>query len=142
MLDDKGELDNLVCMACGRADVLAWPSVVAEWITVLIHLHLYYKDIQVPSVFEIMERIEKTNNLILKNATRVDEVNINEVERMVGTDVAQVQQVDDGMEARFTSLDMGVDADNGENDTVGVRVLCAMKPPERCLQEDEVYRFA
>jgi hypothetical protein len=104
LLDDKGELDNLVRMACGRADILARPSVVAEWITVLIHVHLYYKDIEVPSVIDIMKRIDKTNNSILKNATRVDEVDVNEVERMVGTDVAQVQQVDDGVEARFTSL--------------------------------------
>ena len=32
--------------------------------------------------------------------------------------------------------------DDGESKTVGVRVSCAMKPPERYLQEDEVYRFA
>jgi hypothetical protein len=25
---------------------------------------------------------------------------------------------------------------------VGVRVSCAIKPPEQCLQEDDVYRFA
>jgi hypothetical protein len=142
LLDDKGELDNLVRMACGRADILARPSVVAEWITVLIHVHLYYKDIEVPSVIDIMKRIDKTNNSILKNATRVDKVDVNEVERMVGTDVAQVQQVDDGVEARFTSLDAGMGEDNGGSDNVGIRVSCAIKPPERCLQEDEVYRFA
>jgi hypothetical protein len=114
----------------------------AEWITVLIHVHVYYKDIQVPSVIDIMKRIDKTNNSILKNATRVDEVDVNEVKRMVGTNVAQVQQVDDGVEARFALVDVGMGEDNGESNSVGIRVSCAIKLPERCLQEDEVYRFA
>jgi hypothetical protein len=142
LMDDKGELDKLVHMACGRADILARPSVVAEWITVLIHVHVYYKDLEVPSAIEIMKRIDKTNNSILKKATRVDEVLINEVERTVGSDVAQVQQMDDGMEARFTPLDTGLGEDGLENKSVGVRVSCAIRPPERCLQGDEVYRFA
>jgi hypothetical protein len=142
LIDDKGELDKLVHMACGRADILARPSVVAEWITVLIHVHVYYKDLEVPSVIEIMKRIDKTNSSILKKATRVDEVKINEVKRTVGSNVAQVQQIDDGMEARFTPLDMGLGEEGSESKSVGVRVSCAIRPPERCLQGDEVYRFA
>jgi hypothetical protein len=130
LMDDKGELDKLVHMACGRADILARPSVVAEWITVLIHVHVYYKDLEVPSAIEIMKRIDKMNNSILKKATRVDEVLINEVERTVSSDVARVQQMDDGMEVRFTPLDTGLGEDGLENKSVGVRVSCAIRPPE------------
>ena len=78
----------------------------------------------------------------MKNATRVDDTNVNKVERMVGSDLAQVQQVDDGGEGRFTSLDVGSEEENKQSGSGGIRVLCAIRPPEHCLQEDEVYQFA
>jgi hypothetical protein len=142
LLDDKGRLDNLVRMAHGRADIMARPIVVVEWITVLIHVHVYYKDLQIPSWDEIIERINRSNDRIMKTATRIDDVRINEVERNVGVDVARVQQVGDELDARMVSCDMESNEDDFNDDTVGVRVTCAIRPPERCLQNDDVYRFA
>jgi hypothetical protein len=142
LLDDKGWLDNLVRMAHGRADIMAPPIVVVEWITVLIHVHVYYKDLQIPSWGEIIERISRSNDRIMKTATRIDDVRINEVERNVGVDVARVQQVGDELDARMVSCDMESNEDDFNDGTVGVRVTCAIRPPERCLQNDDVYRFA
>jgi len=142
LLDDKGELDRLVHMAHGRYDILARPVVVVEWITVLIHVHVYYKDLQIPSVREIFERIERSNYSILRNAIRVDGVGVNEVERTVGSDNAGVQQVDDGLDSRFASVDLRMEEGEEDDESGGIKVSCAIRPPERCLQEDNVYRFA
>jgi hypothetical protein len=130
LLDDKGQLDNLIRMAHGRADIMARPIVMVEWITVLIHVHIYYKDLQVPSWGEIIRRINRSNERILKDAVRVDGIQMNEVERNIGVDVAHVQQVDDGLASRFVSLDTGSDKVEADGGAVGVRVSCAIKPPE------------
>jgi hypothetical protein len=136
LLDDKGDLDRLARSAFGRADLLARPWVVCQWIVFLGFVHVAYIDETFPSVDEIRVKIDRANKEIKKNAVKIDVKDFVDFENQLGSDVANTQYEEVSEIGRVEETDP-----NADNHTP-LRISCVIPNADRAMEGDGVREFA
>jgi hypothetical protein len=113
LVDHKGNHDSLAEAVFSTSALIARPFVIAQWLLVLQKVHRHYFDLHVESITrlkEIVDQMSKLEQHLRDSATTVSDPEDVAREDQMGSDVAQVQNVDISPEEHIEAMPADAEA--------------------------------